>query len=378
MEELDNTIVLVLPHNQTNLSSNERRQRFHGPSTIHDAIKQFEVKTIVDQDDDDTVQSTQRELFATACVLYHRYIHAQGNPNLDDDIWSISMASLLLASKLHDIPITVECIIHTFCIIYRQRILLPNRESINNNELLQDNDKDMITIKQSIPKSWKQLSVIEQRERVNNTNNSINTLVSIRGPIYKEWYDAIVQMECKILYRLGYHIHWIPDHHAYQFVVSFCSRIRILPKLETNQQQILSLFIRTTYEYCHKALHIDLCVQYIPQLICCGAICCSAVQLQYQLLSLNDNAIENNKTSKNAIENNNKEWWNNLWDYSIDDITTIQSEIYCILGKIWNLTNDTDYIIANCGYIPSNYGNSVNFRNPGSVTWEYLIEKAAE
>jgi hypothetical protein len=333
-------------------------------------------------------------LFATASILYHRYIYAEEEIPLRNDVWSIGMASLLLASKLHDIPITVECIIHTCCIIYRKRVLCPNYYHLDISENKLRHDPDVQRINQRIPQSWKQLSFYALLEKVDDTS-FIHTLLSTRGIIYKSWYDSIVETECLILKRLGYRIHWIPDFHVYQYVEAFCSRIRLIPKVDDkkkkkkstdnqHQQQqeqdhsvLLSQFTETTYEYCHKAMQMYLCIQYIPQIICCGAICCSARELHYDLASIDDQDTTNNNS---AIGTNlTNDWWNNLWDYSMDNLLTIQNDINKVYSMIWDLSDDSDYMIGNNFFfiMPEletyrTYHRHLNI--PGTTTWIALID----
>jgi hypothetical protein len=397
VEELDDSIVIILKSKRLMLSSNEFKLGYHGMSVLYEAIFQrFDYKAIIGNNHNESdIQSIQRALFASASILYHRYIYGEDEISRRNDVWSIGMASLLLASKLHDIPLTIKYIIHTFCIIYRKRVLLHNNDNIQGNisEYTLKRDKDVNEINFRIPNSWKQLSYIEQQQKLNDTS-FIHTLFSTRGEIYKDWYDAIVDTECLILSRLGYRIHWIPDYHVYQYVESFCSRIRFIPIVNDNnkkstgnheqqQQQeqdhsiLLSRFVKTTYEYCHKAMKMYLCIQYIPHIICCGAICCSAHQLHYHL----EASIQNpDATNKNNIIGTNitRDWWKNLWDYSMDDIPTIQNDINKAYNMIWDLSYDSDYIIGNHFFIiPDQEDHRTYYRNlniPGTSTWAELID----
>ena len=253
----------------------------------------------------------QHDVYVTASTLFHRFYNCNGmirsrntgikneqrqeankSDDNDIDVWSVSMASILLACKLHDLPssqISISDIIYTFIHIYTQRILLPNFiPGMEETPLdVMEKQKEYYTtmIAPFVPNEWRQRST-EDRQNIfkahhHHTWSNMKRTISPHGPIYEAWHQAIVQMECHILRTLGYRIYDVvkddDDLSSIDSNISiFCQRFMddIRPVLlrsssttgtstacgsrETEQHRphSLSNLIQTTLEYRRVALQI--------------------------------------------------------------------------------------------------------------------------
>lgn len=386
----DFSVAVVLPncfptlnasyHSQeSGRAHDERLQRLHGVSIIHDAVIDIvtRITTLSDSDedhstaapwkmDDDSYRRICLEVSSTACVLFHRFFHTPGGSIYEFDVWSLSMAAVLLATKMHDISVvSVRTIIHTFCSIYRQRILgadLSTLKSINSEHELGF---------ASPPDSWNSLSMEERRRRLEETIS-----LPIHGPVYLEWYNAIVSAECLLLHRLGYVVFWIPDHHAHSFVESFCQNVGIFVDPDPNSEGLSlnlddrpRILMREAYQFCRSASYIDLCVRFPPELICCATIQCAASMLHFELRS--------NHAQSDIRKLKSSYWWRDLWKMNSNELEGMEKDIISIVAAITHVEEGSDYRIASRGYVPSKLPNNGSFNDPTSFVWEMLINRLA-
>jgi hypothetical protein len=273
--------------------ANRRRQRqqqlrYHGTSILSDAIHILWKTTTIafeDNTEEPIAANQEREgVYVTACILFHRYYNqTHGRPSKqrtlydndanedEDDVWSVSMACVLLACKLQDIPldqVSIFDIIESFLTIYRQRILLPHfipatTTTANTTVDVMAKQKEYYTatIAPLVPSNWKLLSIHEQQQRYDEVEGTTKTvLLSRQGPIYTAWHQALVQMECKILHTLQYRIYDIPDMNVpsmlFSQIPTLCQRyIETIPK-PTLSLPSLSTLTSKVYEYCRIAVQI--------------------------------------------------------------------------------------------------------------------------
>ena len=353
----------------------EAIHRLHGTSLIHDAVARL-LTTLSKQSgshdgdakvvalDDDSYRRNL-DLSCTACVLFHRFSHSPGGSISEVDVWSSSMASVLLAAKIHDKSmISVHGIVHAFCSIYRQRILRVDRSSRSDINL----QGVEFT---SPPDSWNRLSIEEQQRRLNE-----EVSMSTHGPIYLEWYNAIVSAESRLLHQLGYIVYWIPDHNAHKFVESFCNDLNIVVDPSNSEEasdelrERQRLLIQETFSFCKMASRIDLCVRYIPELICCAALQCAAMKLHFELRPRHSKS--DLKRGKSGV------WWTDLWTMKPNDLEGIDKDINSVVTAINHIEDGSDHRIASHEFIPSKLPNKGSFNDPNSFVWAMLIERLAE
>jgi hypothetical protein len=276
-------------------------ERYHGTSIMYDAITiLWNRNTAITGSTHDINPSSpslppQYDVYVTASTLFHRFYYCNGmigsRNNNDIDVWSVSMASILLACKLHDLPssqISISDIIYTFIHIYTQRILLPNfipgMEETTVDVMAKQEKYYTTMIAPFVPNEWRQRST-EDRQNIfkahhHHTWSNMKRTISPHGPIYEAWHQAIVQMECQILRTLGYRIYDVVNDVDLSSIDSnistFCQRFMddIRPVLlrssstggtstacgsrETEQHRphSLSNLIKTTLEYRRVALQI--------------------------------------------------------------------------------------------------------------------------
>jgi hypothetical protein len=387
---LDCSIAVYLPHcfptlnvsyhsQEPGKANVEQIQRLHGTSIIHDAITNIlttslrqsysdedDSKTIPWDIDDDVYRRIFLDVSSTACVLFHRFFHTPDGSIYEFDVWSVSMASVLLATKLHDLSmISVRTIIHSFCSIYRQRILGVDLFAMNGN--ISEHELSLVLP----PDSWHRLSKEERQRRLDETIS-----LPTHGPVYLEWYNAIVSSECRLLHHLGFVVYWIPDHHAHIFVELFCDDVGIVVHRDVASKEACldldarkRMLTREAYQLCRKASNLDLCVRYPPELICSAAMQCAASTLHLKLRS--------NRAQRDSKTENERFWWRDLWQMSPNELEHIEKSINVIVPAISHVEEGSNFRLASHGFIPSKLPNSGSFNDPSSFVWEMLIEKLA-
>jgi hypothetical protein len=189
--------------------------------------------------------------YATACTIFHRFYHRISLRK--HCVWSVAMASLLLATKTEDGPQqrNVRTIILTFDHLYRKR---------------------RGCISEEVPPEKRVLAMPKL------------------GPVWKEYYELVLDMENRILRELGFTLYWIPDSHPHKFLWEF---FRVLFQLEErpqpgssettegpeinggdegdnkqnnthNKQHELA---QRAWNYCNDSCRSDLCVRFQPEVI---------------------------------------------------------------------------------------------------------------
>jgi hypothetical protein len=168
--------------------------------------------------------------YASACAIFHRFYHRVSLAK--SDVWSVAMASVLLAGKIEEDPRRLREIILVFSHLYRRRRLQigvseTNKLASNSNA----NGNGNGTADSNPPASGKTIrpmcsdlvSKLTEPER----NNILRHMkpMSPHGPVYAEWHDALVSTENRILRELGFVLYWIPDSHPHKFLLYF---VRVL------------------------------------------------------------------------------------------------------------------------------------------------------
>jgi hypothetical protein len=180
-------------------ASTERLHSLHGTSLIYDASQ---------------LLSLGASTFATACTVFHRFYHQCSLHEYD--VWSVAVASTLLATKLEEEPRAIKALIRAYSHLYRKRLLLVSSASFT------ENDK----IKQHPFCSSLQTCTSWTREEKDRRLSQI-PLPSGIGPVYNAWHDQISKMEAVLLRQLGFTLHWVPDSHPHKFILYFCGVLEL-------------------------------------------------------------------------------------------------------------------------------------------------------
>ena len=321
---LDRSIVPIVPSGaqtgsrQDGISTaQERLHRMQGTSLIFEATK--------------ILQLSSAAAYVTACTIFHRFYQQVSLREVD--VWSTAMASTLLACKVEEVAISLRQVVLAFAHIYRRRrlVLLEQEEA---KKILQHpgiaQDKDHPSSSFNLPQK---LDVLEQIPSMS---------LSPMGPLWKEWHSATVETEAKILRRLGFTLHWIPDHHPHKFLLYF---LRVL-QVDDDKD-----FAQCAWNYCNDSCRLDICLHFPSSLVACAAI---------HLASLEKKRILPGRPEKT--------WWEVFCGPGHDgDLSRVAN---AILGL--NDAENTDILAASHGYLKSLTENG-SFTDPGSFVWEYAL-----
>jgi transcription initiation factor TFIIIB Brf1 subunit/transcription initiation factor TFIIB len=173
------------------------------------------------------------------------------------DVWSVSIASLLLACKVEEDVRRIREIILVFIHVYRRM-----RLGLGSSRIGAKQNKGFVPIAQADILNEKMLSDEEKQ----NILRYVRPLPQY-GMLYKEWEEQVMEMENIILRELGFVLSWIPDSHPHNFLLYF---IKVLGVEGKDVAQ-------SAWNYCNDALRLDVCVRYSPECIACAAIhlaCC--------------------------------------------------------------------------------------------------------
>ena len=187
----------------------ERLHRFHGTSIIFESSRGLSLGT-----------STN----ATACTIFHRFYHSASL--VEYDVWSVAMASTLLATKVEEDAKNLKQIIEEYTKIYIKRLIMADlsfEECDNGNKNVKQSTKDLVLSSSHIAFLAEPISkwaTAKQRQRICADHFPLQ--LNKFGPVYKECHDRITRMESILLRRLGFTFHWITDSHPHKFLLNFC------------------------------------------------------------------------------------------------------------------------------------------------------------
>lgn len=225
---IDRTVVVVLKNPDESLSlspSCERLHRLHGTSIIMSATR---------------LLKRNASTFATACTIFHRFYHQASLKEYN--VWSVALASIILASKTEEEPGSIRHIILVLAHLYRRaRLLLCNNpESLAKHESIAYSPKATT------------LSLEEKQQLLRHVQP-----MSPLGPVYDDWRKEATDMENVLLRQLGFTLYWIPDSHPHKFILYF---VKVLEIQNAHFSQV-------AWNWCNDSCRLDLCVRYEPELI---------------------------------------------------------------------------------------------------------------
>lgn len=303
----------------------------------------------------------QPSTYATSCTIFHRFYHRCSFTQYD--VWSVSMACLLLAMKVEeDNTRKIRDIVLIYAHLYRRRrfVMFPSFETTKEDEKETKREKeendDLSSLTYYSPLATK-LS-IEQKENILRHVPPISTY----SQTYKEWLDPIIKMENIILRELGFTMYFIPSLHPHKFILYF---IRVF-SLEAEKEQKLA---QKAWNYCNDSMRLDLCVRFKSESIACAAIYLAASDCLIDLPTI-------------SVVEEEKEQQYPWWEVFIGKDKSQELSIICnsILGLSLNKTekmkgnendDDIDYLLMECAtyyFIPSLL-EETSFNDPGSYLW---------
>jgi hypothetical protein len=152
--------------------------------------------------------------YGTACCIFHRYFHAVSLQEVD--VWSVAAASTLITAKTHEVLIILKQVIVVFAHLYRKRrMIYLQSESITKAILHHKLLRNQTELPPECLFKWQ-----DKQTALKKVPG-----LSLLGPVYKEWYDAIVKAEILILRQLGLTFYWIPHSHPHKYIDGFLDAV---------------------------------------------------------------------------------------------------------------------------------------------------------
>lgn len=249
LTRLDRSLALIIenpdqtPSRQAGITPRiERLHRFHGTSIIFESSQKLEL---------------QASTCATACTIFHRFYHSCSLAEYN--VWSVALASTLLATKIEEDPKNLKQIIEVYNVVYARRLVLADLQfdesesenekatetaKNNNNNTKPSTNNELVQLVLSSAHLVCLDNVVSECPDANKRQkicaDRLQQQLSKHGPVYKEWHEEISKMESVLLRQLGFTFYWISDSHPHKFLSDFSRALEL-----ENDKQVCDLFPRT-------------------------------------------------------------------------------------------------------------------------------------
>ena len=379
---LDRSIPIILP-SSSSLSSTpsqqdgvsvdlERLHRLHGTSLIADACQLLmgNRSTVYPNGSDGSAESSSfASCYATACTLLHRFYHRVSLTSIN--VWSVAAAATLLAAKLEEIPnMSIYRIVLIYAHIYRRRRVL------GHSEWQRPNHHEGTT------------STLRDRHEVLKRLTEASALSPL-GPVYKDWYDTIVETENQILRQLGFTLYWIAEQHPHKYLVPYLESLNHVQQQQHDDQAVVEMnqdgtsplsmiqtkIAQTAWSYCNDSFRLDLCTHFASSYIAAAAL---------YLAVMDHNVMVT--TDANAAQHYLLPWYLSLCCFDLEPTTvglsekektrrtvTAKKDLAIICNALLAVSDpeNQDCRRACSDIIPSLERNG-SFNDPDSFLWEKL------
>lgn len=242
LTRLDRSLALIIdepdqtPSRKAGIPTDvECLHRFHGTSVIFESSRGL---------------SLGASTCATACTIFHRFYHSVSLTEYN--VWSVALASTLLATKVEEEAKSLKQIIDEYAKIYSRRILLMDAELDDSN--VESKEEDIIKATKEAPVlSSKHLACLSEAISKWPTSKERQKIcaglpqsLNKHGPVYKEWHQEIAKMESILLRQLGFTCYWISDKHPHKFLLDFCRALELEGDKEVCFHKVLKTCFRCT------------------------------------------------------------------------------------------------------------------------------------
>jgi hypothetical protein len=219
--------------------------RLHGASLLQDAC---------------TLLHLSPSTYATSTTIFHHFYHRVSLTKYD--VWSTSLACILLATKLEEEARSIRIIIITFTHIYRRRRLRIN---------------DDMDISYGYADCEALASTFTDTEKENVLRSGNKAIMGAGGKAYTIWKERLMKMEYEILSAFGFTLFWVSEVHSHKFLLYFCRVLEIDAKDGrknddgvgdgSNGSGGSSGIAQKAWNYCNDSCSLDLCVRFDPEVI---------------------------------------------------------------------------------------------------------------
>ena len=219
----------------------ERLHRFHGTSIILESSRGLKLEP---------------SSYATACTIFHRFYHPMSLKQYD--VWSVAMASTLLATKVEEDPKSLQQIIEEYARIYARRLILADLlpdDDVDKKDDLTTTTKEKELVRSSPHIAYLPIQ-ISRKQRKYICDTRLPQHLNKFGPIFKEWHTQISKMESILLRQLGFTFYWISDSHPHKFILNFCQALELNDKM-------VCIITSTTHAHTRR----QILTQYSPSII---------------------------------------------------------------------------------------------------------------
>jgi hypothetical protein len=205
----------------------ERLHRFHGTSIILESSRGLKLEP---------------SSYATACTIFHRFYYPMSLKQYD--VWSVAMASTLLATKVEEDPKSLKQIIEEYAKIYARRLILADLLPDDENGDHYDDDGNDVDRKDDSTTTTKEVELVRSsphiaylpiqisvKQRKHICDTRLPQHLNKFGPVFKEWHTQISKMESILLRQLGFTFYWISDSHPHKFILNFCQALELNDKM---------------------------------------------------------------------------------------------------------------------------------------------------
>jgi hypothetical protein len=210
--------------------------------------------------------------YATATTIFHRFYHRKSLREYD--VWSTSMAAVILACKIEEEIRRVNEVILVFVHVYRRM-----RFAMGSNNLCGLDAMKCVTgehFQTALCPLLLNSKVVNEEER-QNILRYIQPLPRT-GPVFKEWESELMAQEHVILRELGFSLYWIPESHPHVFLLYFMKVLELVDNENSINDEIETsngiphkfkngMVGQIAWNYCNDSCRLDLCVRYEAELI---------------------------------------------------------------------------------------------------------------